>query len=160
MGSNGRGEQLVGGTGTAQEGATNPTFAEHDDPVAHPHQLGEFAGDEDDGIAGSGQFIDQLVDFELGPDVDAARRLVEEDDRRAGHQRLADDHLLLVAARQTANPGLQVRRFDPQALEEVLVGDEFTRRIQQATRGELAERRQRHVEADRFVEDQPELFAG
>ena len=46
--------------------------------------------------------IDQLVDFELGADVDAARRLVEQQHLRLGQQRLAEHDLLLVAAGQRA----------------------------------------------------------
>ena len=39
-----------------------------------------------------------VVDLELGADVDAARRLVEDEDRRLGHQPLGEHDLLLVAA--------------------------------------------------------------
>src|SRR3546814_1852044 len=43
---------------------------------------------------------DQAILFGLGTDIDPARRLVEQQHPRPGEQRLADHHLLLVAARQ------------------------------------------------------------
>ena len=44
-------------------------------------------------------------DLALGPDVDAAGGLVEEEHGRIGHQQLADDDLLLVAAGQGGDRG-------------------------------------------------------
>ena len=43
---------------------------------------------------------EQPVDFRLGADIDADRRLVEDEQLGAVVQPLADDDLLLVAARQ------------------------------------------------------------
>ena len=47
-----------------------------------------------------GEPVDDRVDLVLGADVDAARRLVEDEDRRLRHQPLGEHDLLLVAARQ------------------------------------------------------------
>ena len=44
------------------------------------------------------------VDLVLGADVDAARRLVEDQHLGVGEQPLGQHHLLLVAARQVAPP--------------------------------------------------------
>ena len=49
-----------------------------------------------------GELVDELVDFDLCADVDAAGRLVEKDDLRLGLQRFAEDDLLLVAAGEFA----------------------------------------------------------
>ena len=60
--------------------------------------------------------LDQVVDLGLGADVDAARRLVEEQDPRAGHDPAADDRLLLVAAAEVARSAGRSssgRRFEP-----------------------------------------------
>ncbi len=46
------------------------------------------------------QAVGDGVDLVLGPHVDAARRLVEDEEPRVGGQPLADHHLLLVAARE------------------------------------------------------------
>ena len=50
-----------------------------------------------------GQPVDQLVHLELGADVDAARRLVEQQHRGCRQQHLAEHDLLLVAAGQRAD---------------------------------------------------------
>ena len=48
-----------------------------------------------------GERAQQLVDFALGADVDAARRLVEKQDVAVAHEPFGDDDLLLVAARSS-----------------------------------------------------------
>ena len=50
-----------------------------------------------------GELLDQGVDLGLGADVDAAGRLVEQQDARTGGDPAADDRLLLVAARELAD---------------------------------------------------------
>ena len=50
------------------------------------------------------EVVQQPVDLALGADVDAARRLVEDQDVGVGGEPLADDDLLLVAARQVPAP--------------------------------------------------------
>ena len=45
-----------------------------------------------------GQLVQQPVDLALGADVDAARRLVEDQDVAVAQQPFGDDDLLLVAA--------------------------------------------------------------
>ena len=56
---------------------------------------------------------DEGVDLVLGADVDAARRLVEDQQLGLGEQPLAEHHLLLVAARQVdrcwATPAQRMR---------------------------------------------------
>ena len=49
-----------------------------------------------------GKLVEQVVDLALGANVDAARRLVEDEDLGLGGQPLADDDLLLGAAGQVA----------------------------------------------------------
>ena len=56
-----------------------PARREHGDPVAQQHQLLDLAGDHHDPLALAGQVVDQVVDRELGRDVDAPRRLVEQE---------------------------------------------------------------------------------
>ena len=51
-------------------------------------------------MPGAGEIAQQAVDFRLGADVDAARRLVHDDDLGLDRQLLGDRHLLLVAARE------------------------------------------------------------
>ena len=86
---------------------------EHRDAVGHAQDLGQFGADQHDADAVARQARPcSLVDRELGADVDAARRLVEEQDARLAEQPFADDDLLLVAAREQARdllPGDGVR---------------------------------------------------
>src|SRR3712207_8089502 len=60
------------------------------------------------------QVGDELVDLGLGADVDAARRLVQDQDARVEHQAAREQRLLLVAAAQVADRLVQGRRLDPQ----------------------------------------------
>ena len=48
------------------------------------------------------QLVDEVVDLALVADVDAARRLVDDDHRRVGQHDLGQQQLLLVAARKLA----------------------------------------------------------
>ena len=76
--------------------------AAHDDRDAAgtcPRSSSSSGGDEEDGAAGGGEAVGEGVpDLALGADVDAAGRLVEDEEAGGGHQPLADHDLLLVAA--------------------------------------------------------------
>ena len=64
-----------------------------------------------------GQPVHQVVDLDLGADVDAARGLVEDEDARVAGQPLAEHHLLLIAAAQ--QPHLLRRRgLDAEILDD------------------------------------------
>ena len=82
--------------------AGDPPLAHHQHAVGEPQDLGQLGGDHDDGAALGGQLLDQGVDLGLGADVDAARRLVEQQDLRTRGDPAADDRLLLVAAGEAA----------------------------------------------------------
>ena len=58
--------------------AHDPPGAHHDDAMREPEHLAELAGDQQHAEPVGGEPVDQLVDRALGPDVDAARRLVGE----------------------------------------------------------------------------------
>src|SRR5208283_4642154 len=63
----------------------------------------------------AGKFSDELMDLGLGADVDAARRLVENEDARLGHQPAGDQHLLLIAAGEIEHRLLEIGRADSEA---------------------------------------------
>ena len=69
-----------------------------------------------------GDLADQLVEVGLGLDVDADRRLVDDQDLGIGREPLGDRHLLLVAAREIADRLAERRRADFEALDEGLDG--------------------------------------
>ena len=55
--------------------------------------------------AGGDHLVDDLVDLVFRPDVDAARRLVEDEDRRRAQEPFRDHDFLLVAAGEGAHRG-------------------------------------------------------
>ena len=59
-----------------------------------------------------GQLVDDRVDLVLGADIDAARRLVEDQHLGVGEQPLRQHHLLLVAAGEVAGHLVDARRAD------------------------------------------------
>ena len=67
-----------------------------------------------------GEVAQDAVDVGLGADVDAARRLVDDQDARLARQPLGEQHLLLVAARQVAHLAVDARRRDAQVVDVVL----------------------------------------
>ncbi len=83
--------------GDVELGRLHP-FAEHDDPVAHAEHLRKLGGDHDDGLALPDEAVHEFVYLGLRAHVDAARRLVEDEDLAVPHQPFGDDDLLLVAA--------------------------------------------------------------
>ena len=62
------------------------------------------------------------MDLDLGPDVDAARGLVQDQDPRLRGEPLGEDDLLLVAARQRADELVHTGHPDVE-LPGVVVGD-------------------------------------
>ena len=65
------------------------------------------------------ELVHELVDLVLGADVDAAGRVVQDEDPRLGHQPLGDDDLLLVAAREGLDRDVDRGRLDGEALGEL-----------------------------------------
>src|SRR6185503_3746883 len=73
----------------------------HDgDAVAAADQFVVVGGIEQDRCAIVGELTHEAVKLLLGADVDAAGRVVEQNDARSGHQPFGDDDLLLVTAGQ------------------------------------------------------------
>ena len=143
----------------ARDLGRHPALVEDEDPVGHRDDLGQVARDEDDPEAGRGQLGDDPVDLDLGPDVDAAGRLVEDQQPRLRGQPLGQDDLLLVAARQGADHLLDAGHLHVELLG-VVVGDGPLRRaVDQEPREEPRQDRQRHVLGDREVQHQAFLVA-
>src|SRR6218665_1270468 len=94
------GDLLLGGA--ARQFAGHATAAEHHDAVGHAQNLGQLAGDHQDGQALLFQIGDQLVQLELGAHIDAVGRLVEQEQPGRGGEPFAQHDFLLVAARELA----------------------------------------------------------
>ena len=65
-----------------------------------------------------GQFVDDVVHLGLGPHVNAARRLIEDEQAGLGVEPFAEDHFLLVAAREGSSCLLHAGGADVEALAE------------------------------------------
>ena len=74
------------------------TIVHDHDAITHAENLRHFGSNNDHSKTLSGEFGDQPVDLRLGADVDAARRLVEDQDARIGEKPTPDQTLLLVAS--------------------------------------------------------------
>src|SRR5574337_1456551 len=77
----------------------------HDAPVVHdgdavtaPDELVIVGRIEEDRGAMVRKLAHEAIELLLRPNVDAARRVVEQNDARLGHQPLGDDDFLLVSA--------------------------------------------------------------
>ena len=82
----------------ALELSGDPSLAHNQDAICEPEDLGQLGRDDDHRFALGGEALDQSVDFRLGADIDAARRLVEQEDLAPGRDPAGDDALLLVSA--------------------------------------------------------------
>ncbi len=90
-------DRLGGGVG-AIDGGGQPATMHHQHAVAHAEDFGQLARDHQDGHAFAGEPGHQCVDLGLGANIDAARRLVHDEDARRGFEPLTQHDLLLVAA--------------------------------------------------------------
>ena len=137
-----------------------PTLAHHEHAVAHREHLREVGGDEDDRHAGGGELVDDVVDLGLRGDVDAAGRLVEDEDLRLRVEPLREHRLLLVAAGQALDGRVERRRADRELLAEPFRGRTFGAAVEQPQPVHVvAERREGHVRRDRLRQREPEAPA-
>src|SRR5919201_2911775 len=73
-------------------------LAHDDNAIRHAEDFGQLGRDHHDPHALVGEAIHHVVDLALRADVDAARRLVEDEELRRRNQMARDEQLLLVAA--------------------------------------------------------------
>ncbi|MCA8966166.1 MAG: hypothetical protein KDC48_14880, partial [Planctomycetes bacterium] len=93
----------------ARQRAGDPSLVHHQHPIGEREHLFELGAHEQHGEAGGGQRVEARVDLAARADVDAARRLVEQQHARRGRQPLAEHDLLLVAARQRTDAQRRAR---------------------------------------------------
>src|SRR6478609_6324056 len=108
LGSGDEGGQRVGGQLLGRQGVEDPAVLHDEHPVADPEHLLELGGDEHDGQPVVGELADEVLHLDLGADVDAARRLVEDQHARRQRQQPGEEHLLLVAAGERARRAVEV----------------------------------------------------
>src|ERR1700733_2070746 len=83
-----------------REFLNDPSALRHQDPVGKVQHLRQIGRYDDHGQSFFCEAMDKFVDLSDRADVNAARRLVEDDQLRLLHQRFGDHNLLLIAARK------------------------------------------------------------
>ena len=154
-----RGDDLRFGRLGAVEQRRQAALAHDRDAVGKRQDLVEVGGDEQDADALRGEAAHDAEHVALGADVDAAARLVHQQHLGRGHQRLADHHLLLVAAGQRRDGQGGVGDLDRQVAHLALhLLGLAARRNMEALR-QLLEARHGQVLGDREDRHQPVALA-
>src|SRR5688500_1971418 len=96
---------------------------------------------------------EQRVDLALGADVDAARRLVDEDDGAVGVEAACDQTLLLIAAGQLLDERVDARRADIEPAHKIAGYASFELPAEQAGAADAAKPRQGDVESNRLRQE-------
>ena len=91
--------------------------------------LRQVRGDQDDPRPGLQKFGEKLVDLDLGADVDAHRRLIEDEELGAMVQPFADDNLLLVTAGEARRGSIARRCLDLHVADLPVGGGRFGERV-------------------------------
>ncbi len=106
----------------AVEDPGDPAAAQHQDPVRQLEDLRQVRRHDQHRRARLGMGDQRRVDVALGADVDALGRLLDHEQRRLAPQPFAEQHLLLVAARERPDgPGRPVR-LDAVTADQVRAG--------------------------------------
>ena len=97
-----------------------PAVAQNEDAVRALDDLLELRRDHQHAEPLVGELADQRLDLGLGADVDAACRLVENQQLRIGAEPARQQHLLLVAAGELADLLLDARGLDGETFHELV----------------------------------------
>ena len=79
---------------------------DHGEVRANPFELGQDVRGDDDGLAESGEFGDQLTQLHPRPRIEPRGRLVEHEELGIVHQRAGQGEALLHAPRQAVDVGV------------------------------------------------------
>src|SRR3954469_6066729 len=104
----------------ARDLGRDAALVQDQDPVRHREDLRQVARDQEDREARGRQLGDDPMALPLGADVDAARRLVEDQHGRLRREPLREGALLLVPARQRRDRLAHAGRPDPELVREPL----------------------------------------
>src|SRR5208337_226830 len=100
--------------------ARHPALAHDHDSIRHSQELGHLGGDHHHALPSLRQVRDDRIDFVLRPDVDASRRLVQDQDVGLRQEPSREDDLLLVPARETLDAGKGRRRLHPEHIDALI----------------------------------------
>jgi hypothetical protein len=91
---------------------------------------------------------DELIDVLLGADIDAARRMIEDQHPDTGNAPFGKDHLLLVAAREASHHRCRGRRLDLEPADPIPGDGTLCGEADDAARDEFRQRGKRHILGD------------
>src|SRR5581483_1564873 len=143
----------------AAELRDDPSAAHHEHAVREAEALLELRRDEQDPEPFLRERDEDVVDRALRADVDAARRLVGDQDARLAQEHAAEEHLLLVAAGEGADARRRLRAADVAPLENRRGPAALGARPDDCEAAELAEPGERDVLAYRAREGEARVLA-
>jgi hypothetical protein len=140
----------------AIERRCDPPLPHRQHGVAQARELAQIARIDQRAAAAGDEIADQGVDLRLGGNVDALRRLLEQQHADPACEPFRQDHLLLITAGESACRELRPPRADVEQLEEL--GDDAVAgaAVEPEPARERREVGQQDVVADRLVHHQPE----
>src|SRR6476469_6855520 len=140
--------------GAATELHLELALLEHEHPVHQLDQLVDLGREHHDGDPLGRELREQVVDVELRAEVDAAGRVVDQQDGWLGGESAGDDDLLLVPAREGHDPVAGASELDAKPVDVPGQTPLAGRRSEEAGDGVARDRRQREVLADgKYAED-------
>src|SRR5712691_711684 len=151
-------QRLLGELATL-EFAGQAAFAQDENTVAQGDQFRQLTGGDDQAQAVAAEEVDQLVEFGLRADIDAARRIVQQQNFRLRAQPARDDAFLLVAAAEAGDRRLRPGRLHRQTDDRLLGRGPLAAAGDQPQRAHFVERADRDVVAHRLMREQPQPFA-
>src|SRR5262245_46493464 len=93
---------LFGGFGSVE--LAGDLAAGHDQhTIGDGEDFGEVGRNQNDRRSAIGQFDEQTVNFGFGADIDAAGRLIDEQDTRLDEQPFGEQHFLLIPAAEAVD---------------------------------------------------------
>ena len=107
-------EEVLGEVG-ALDFTGDGAIAEDEDAAAEAHDFGEFGGDDEQGDALAGEFIEEVVNLGFRTDIDTTRGFIYDEHLALAGEPFGKGDLLLVAAAQAADTGFERRCFYPEA---------------------------------------------
>ena len=96
------------------------TGAHHQNAVAHAEHFRQLARNHDDRHALRGKLAHQAMDLGFRADIDAARRLVHDQDARLGREPFRQADFLLIAARKLSDDLTDAARADIELFDAVV----------------------------------------
>ncbi len=149
-----RGADDVGRRLGALEGADHAASVHDEDAVAHAEHLGQFARDHDHRRALPGELAHQRVDFRLGADIDAARRLVHDQHRELVATHFASTTFCWLPAGELAGALLGPRARMPKRWMASFASASSRLAVDEGRLRDARQQRHRHVLADRLRLDE------